>query len=48
MGSRHAQARIDKHVVGSFQLHGTQTIKAVALPGYRFAKDTDSDWTYLG
>ena len=37
----------DRHVVGSFQLRSTSEIKAVALPGYRFASGMETEWTYL-
>lgn len=37
----------NKHVIGSFQVHKTAEITAVALPGYRFAENTDSSWVYF-
>ena len=37
----------DKHVVGSFSVRSRSDITAVALPGYRFATNTDTAWTYV-
>ena len=37
----------DRHVVGSFQIRSNSEIKAVALPGYRFASGMETEWTYL-
>lgn len=37
----------DKHVVGSFQVRSRTDVTAVALPGYRFASNTDTMWTFV-
>lgn len=36
----------DKHVVGSFQIRKKAVVKAVALPGYRFPPEMETEWTF--
>lgn len=37
----------DKHVIGTFPIYAMTEVRALALPGYRFASGMDEEWVFV-